>query len=171
MRRGLFMPWELCQFLDNDMVVEGMCRLAPLQRVEGALDPSPRSPTAKVATLESSLYLRNQLLRDTDWASMAHGLEVRVPLVDPILLRSVAEVTAAPTIVGSHDLKALVGRSPSLALPIAIMQRSKTGFTTPIGQWLGRLDSVPPMKLGRRSGLGGLVSRAWSRTLLSQVAT
>ena len=36
--------------------------------------------------LESSLYMRNQLLRDTDWASMAHSLEVRVPLVDVELL-------------------------------------------------------------------------------------
>src|SRR5262249_27333022 len=105
LRRGLFMPWELRQFLDRDMVSEGMRRLAPLQRVEGVLDPSPLSPTAKVATLESSLYLRNQLLRDTDWASMAHGLEVRVPLVDPILLRSVAELTAGPTNSGSHALK------------------------------------------------------------------
>ena len=30
--------------------------------------------------------MRNQLLRDTDWASMAHSLEVRVPLVDAVLL-------------------------------------------------------------------------------------
>jgi asparagine synthase (glutamine-hydrolysing) len=148
-----------------------MRRLAPLQRVEGVLDPSPLSPTAKVATLESSLYLRNQLLRDTDWASMAHSLEVRVPLVDPILLRSVAELTAGPANNGSHALKALIGRSPSLALPASIMQRRKTGFTTPIGQWLGRLNSVPPMNLGRGKGPGGLASRAWSRALLSQVAT
>ncbi len=28
--------------------------------------------------------MRNQLLRDTDWASMAHALEVRVPLVDSV---------------------------------------------------------------------------------------
>ena len=40
--------------------------------------------------LESSLYMRNQLLRDTDWASMAHSLEVRVPLVDSKLLSQFA---------------------------------------------------------------------------------
>ena len=39
--------------------------------------------------------MRNQLLRDTDWASMAHGLEVRVPLVDSVLLSSAALVTCA----------------------------------------------------------------------------
>jgi asparagine synthase (glutamine-hydrolysing) len=44
--------------------------------------------------MESSLYMRNQLLRDTDWASMAHSLEVRVPLVDSKLLRSLVPITA-----------------------------------------------------------------------------
>ena len=39
--------------------------------------------------------MRNQLLRDTDWASMAHALEVRVPLVDAALLRCVARATAS----------------------------------------------------------------------------
>ena len=41
---------------------------------------------------------RNQLLRDMDWAAMAHSLEVRVPLVDAHLLRKIA-----PVIVAAHD--------------------------------------------------------------------
>ena len=34
--------------------------------------------------------MRHQLLRDADWAGMAHGVEIRVPLVDVTLLKSVA---------------------------------------------------------------------------------
>ena len=34
--------------------------------------------------------MRNQLLRDADWASMAHSVEVRTPLVDASLLRQLA---------------------------------------------------------------------------------
>jgi asparagine synthase (glutamine-hydrolysing) len=34
--------------------------------------------------------MRNQLLRDADWAGMAHGIEIRVPLVDLTLLRAIA---------------------------------------------------------------------------------
>ena len=37
--------------------------------------------------MESALYMRNQLLRDSDWAGMAHSLEIRVPMVDTELLR------------------------------------------------------------------------------------
>lgn len=34
----------------------------------------------KLAQIESIIYLRNQLLRDSDWASMYHGVELRTPL-------------------------------------------------------------------------------------------
>jgi asparagine synthase (glutamine-hydrolysing) len=171
LRRGLFMPWELAQFLDSEVVAEGLRRLAPLRRVDAALDPGLLSPSAKVATLESTLYLRNQLLRDTDWASMAHGLEIRVPLVDRVLLRRVAEVAARLATNGACALKAHVGQSPSVALPIAIVQRRKTGFATPVGQWLGGLVASPATNLGRLKRRRGLASRAWSRVLLSRVAT
>ena len=40
-----------------------------------------RHGAAQVALLESTRYLRNQLLRDSDWASMAHSVELRTPLV------------------------------------------------------------------------------------------
>ena len=72
----------------------GLRRLNPLRHIESRLKPRPRTSFGKVAVLESSLYMRNQLLRDTDWASMAHSLEVRVPLVDVELLRHLAAVTA-----------------------------------------------------------------------------
>ena len=88
LRRGLFMPWELGDVLERDIVEQGLRRLAPLQPDRArARAASTLGAYAKVATLEASLYMRNQLLRDTDWASMAHSLEVRVPLVDSVLLR------------------------------------------------------------------------------------
>src|SRR5262245_52971677 len=72
LRRGIFMPWELPAVLDSDLAREGLERLDPLDHIAGTLKPDPAQPLARVATLEASLYMRNQLLRDTDWASMAH---------------------------------------------------------------------------------------------------
>ena len=86
LRRGIFMPWELPEVLGPDLAREGLERLDPINHIACTLAPDPVQPFARVATLESSLYMRNQLLRDTDWASMAHSLEVRVPLVDAVLL-------------------------------------------------------------------------------------
>ncbi|MGH8050045.1 MAG: asparagine synthase-related protein, partial [Arenimonas sp.] len=86
------------------------------------------------------MYMRNQLLRDTDWASMAHSLEVRVPLVDSVLLKKLAgPLQAAQT----QNRKQLLANSPLKKLPDAILHRAKTGFTTPIAKWQQDLDTNP----------------------------
>src|SRR5262249_7073139 len=90
LKRGLFMPWELRDILGDELAAEGLKRLAPLKLIRNTLIPDPKTPYARVAALEASLYMRNQLLRDTDWASMAHSVEVRVPLVDIEVLKSLA---------------------------------------------------------------------------------
>ena len=57
--------------------------LAPLRNLEH----SP--PLGAISRLELSLYLRHMLLRDADAFSMAHGLELRVPLLDHELVELV----------------------------------------------------------------------------------
>ena len=71
--------------------------------------------------------------RDIDWASMAHSLEVRVPLVDAFLLRKVAPAVFSTT---KRDGKELLSRSPYRPLPDAVLTRKKTGFTIPNVAWL-----------------------------------
>ena len=132
---GLFLPWELMSLMDKNLADEGMRRLQPVRHIARVLEPMPRTSFGRVATLEASLYMRNQLLRDADWASMAHSLEVRVPLVDMHLLRAVAPVLAAlPIGAGKRNLAA----SPRRSLPADIADRPKTGFGTPIEDWLQR---------------------------------
>ena len=99
---------------------------------------------AAIAALESSHYLRNQLLRDMDWASMAHSLEVRVPLVDAHLLRRVAPVLVTRQERG----KQLLANAPRPPLPESVRKRRKTGFTLPIKEWLKQEGRV---EFGKRS--------------------
>jgi len=132
LRRGLFMPWELSEVLPRDVAKEGLRRLAPLALIERELTPRPSLPAACVSALESALYMKNQLLRDTDWASMAHSIEVRTPLVDATLLRRVAEIVAA---TGQAPNKLSLADAPSRALPPGVKGRPKTGFVTPIATW------------------------------------
>ena len=106
------MPWELKTILGADIARRGLSRLNPLGHIANLLSPRPRLAYSKVAVLESAMYMRNQLLRDTDWASMAHSLEVRVPLVDAKLLSQVARITAKH---GSMS-KRMLGISPSMPL-------------------------------------------------------
>jgi asparagine synthase (glutamine-hydrolysing) len=77
--------------------------------------------------------MRNQLLRDTDWASMAHSLEVRVPLVDAVLLEKLAGMGFC---IGQRSKKSLLAEAPNRPAPPGATQRRKTGFGVPIAKWI-----------------------------------
>ncbi len=143
-KRGRFLVSELPEVLGADIAREGVERLDLLALLEHAVTPDPGNPYARVAALESSLYLRNQLLRDMDWASMAHSLEVRVPLVDAHLLRRLAPVLVTRTGRG----KGLLANAPRPPLPPEVRSRRKTGFTLPIKEWLRPEGKV---EFGKRS--------------------
>jgi len=130
MKRGLFLPEEVASVVGADLAREGLNRLQMLDRIRDAMTPDPGTPFARIAAMESSLLLRNQLLRDIDWASMAHSLEVRVPLVDTFLLRKIA-----PAILSMQG-KELLTRAPKQPLPDAVLTRKKTGFTIPNVAWM-----------------------------------
>jgi asparagine synthase (glutamine-hydrolysing) len=133
LKRGLFMPWELENVLDRDIVREGLERLQPLRLIADALTPRPRSAVARIAALEASLYMRNQLLRDSDWASMAHSVELRTPLVDSRLLERLAP---AVTRFRGGEGKTLLAGAPSRPVPADIVHRRKTGFGAPVAMWM-----------------------------------
>jgi len=92
-------------------------------------------PINRVSYLEARCYMLNTLLRDSDFMSMAHGLEVRVPLIDHQLAR---RVLALP---GSWKLcaripKPLLVKALRGQLPENIVHRPKRGFTLPFEHWL-----------------------------------
>jgi asparagine synthase (glutamine-hydrolysing) len=139
LKRGLFMPHDLPLLMGHDQAALGLERLKPIKLIQKSLcaGAKPQTAFSRIATLEASIYMRNQLLRDTDWASMAHSLEVRVPLVDHILAKQVAKLMVGS---GNQNQKQYLAYSPAKPLPPAISERAKTGFTTPIGQWQQRGD-------------------------------
>ena len=131
LRRSLFMPWELPTFLDPDLVSEGWQRLNTLGELAGLCD-SLDSARLKVSAMELCWYMRHQLLRDADWAGMAHSVEIRVPFIDVDLLRKLAPLLAQQRPPTKRD----VARSLSSKLPASILSRPKTGFSIPVREWL-----------------------------------
>jgi asparagine synthase (glutamine-hydrolysing) len=166
LQRGLFLPHELGALMDRDVAREGMRRLKPFDRLAASIVPDPGSAMARVSVLESSNYMRHQLLRDADWAGMAHGVEIRVPLVDVALLKTVAP-TFASLIPGAG--KAALAHAPLRPLPEELAAREKTGFAVPTGAWIARTADIKPTAAGPRPK--GLVSRDWSRLVLSALTT
>jgi asparagine synthase (glutamine-hydrolysing) len=137
LRRGLFMPWEIEQLMDSSVARDALERLATIPQLD-ALAAKLGTPGLKVAALEMNWFMRSQLLRDMDWASMAHSLEVRVPLLDVELLRKVAPLAA-----GKQDL----ARTPRVPLPAAVLARPKTGFSVPVRDWLA--ETMPAARHAR----------------------
>ena len=163
LRRGLFLPHELHEIIGPDVAREGLRRLNPTSRLAASIVPDPGSDMARVCVLESCHYMKNQLLRDADWAGMAHGLEIRVPLVDVTLLRSVAPAIHA---LKQDEGKIALARSPSKPLPDEIVTRPKTGFFVPTGAWM---QAVIKRQSGTKSmEAKGLISRAWADVVLKR---
>jgi len=92
-------------------------------------------PINRISYLEARCYLLNTLLRDTDSMSMAHGLEVRVPLIDHLLVERALALPGKWKLNGDSPKPLLTGAVPGL-LPDAIVHRPKRGFTLPFDHWL-----------------------------------
>lgn len=127
----------------------------------------------RVSYLESRCYMLNTLLRDADFMSMSLGVEVRVPLIDHELARTVLALPGALKLNGTPK-KLLVGALAE-SLPEEIVHRPKRGFTLPFEQWMRQelRSEVEPVLNGKRIGagpLGGLldgnqVQQVWQQFL------
>jgi asparagine synthase (glutamine-hydrolysing) len=155
LRRSVYMPWELDEVLDPALVEEGLRRLAPLSRIAAAIQTGqPLGDFDRVAALETSLYMRNQLLRDADWAGMSHGIEIRVPFVDPFFLAALPP----GAVLARMNAKDAIAEVPDPPLPDSVRHRRKTGFSTPVGRWLREASGAP-----RQQGIDlSAASRAWA---------
>ena len=150
LRRSLYMPWDLGQVLEPDLARQGWLDLQCRAQLEATTAGIPLDRLA-VSALEMSWYMRNQLLVDSDWASMAHSLEVRVPFLDVPLLRTVMPWLAAhPGLTKLEVAKALAAQ-----LPRELVHKPKTGFTVPVREWL----------MGEHSEIKDRGLRGWARHL------
>lgn len=154
LRRALHMPWELARLMDPAMAKAGLEELESVKRLDGSIEGLDSDRLA-VSALEMQWYMRNQLLRDADWAGMAHSLEIRVPLVDLQLLRDFVEL---PDLDAANEKRTIV-RRVAPHLPDAILNRPKTGFSVPIHQWLNP---------GARRGI--MQYRDWAKHLYERFA-
>ena len=166
LRRGLFAPDELIGLMGTKLGSEALRDLDPASLVELMVGSLPTDPMAAVGQLESMVYLRNQLLRDSDWASMAHGVELRTPLVDAWLLRDLMPVLRSFVRLKG---KAMLAASPLRPLPDEIINRAKTGFGIPIGNWNHKSMSTIDGKTRSTPAQGGVDSRQWAQSVAKAV--
>ena len=108
--------------------------------------PETDDPLHRLLALDFTTYMPGSVLTKVDRASMAHGLEVRPPLLDN---QTVDWAFALPSRfkVRPNRTKLLFKRAARGHLPDAIIDRKKKGFGIPLAAWLrgplrDRLESL-----------------------------
>ena len=89
--------------------------------------------------METNLYMQNQLLRDADVMSMAHGLEIRMPFLDADFTRLSLQISSSVKYEGTLGKQLLIDTFKDI-LPEMIWNRAKMGFTFPFKEWLINSD-------------------------------
>jgi len=163
LRRGLFLPEELPALMGTDLAREGVARL---ETQLGQVTTESEDDAATVGLLESTRYLRNQLLRDSDWASMAHSLELRTPFVDATLLEALGPYTSG---FANGAGKAMIAQSPRKPLPAAVVNRPKTGFGLPMNEWLSSTAQRGSKDPAMLTTPGTPWARRWAKQVIDRM--
>jgi asparagine synthase (glutamine-hydrolysing) len=172
-------------FLSRMLFTPGQCALLFLRPNAEASDAAasfqqaclgralPLDAVNRVSYLESRCYMLNTLLRDADFMSMSQGLEVRVPLIDHCLAKTVLALPGAWKL-NRTPKRLLVGALVG-SLPDEVVHRRKRGFTLPFEHWMrqelrSEIESGLDAKRISAGPLGGLldarqVQQVWQQFL------
>ncbi|MCU1265053.1 MAG: Asparagine synthetase [Acidobacteria bacterium] len=133
--RTLFLPNQIAGLLDPDAVA-GIDYGDWGKRMKTIVNRSLSfDPLSRLSYLELKTYIANTLLRDTDVMSMAHSLEVRVPLLDHVLVEQVLRIPGTQKFDGKTAKPLLVSSLPQ-SLPERVTSGPKRGFVLPYQKWL-----------------------------------
>lgn len=183
LRHAVWMSGWLPQELENQLSPEWRGLLAPQLAgqglLESLLEPSLRlwPQLQRYDGLERSQlhdlqrYLPDDLLVKTDRASMAWGVEVRAPLLDP---EGIALGLSLPPELKVQGLETKVALRKLAArhLPKSVVERPKKGFGMPTAHWLRKLPAgqVDEWLMGA-PGLPSPLSRAHLKGLVESHRT
>ena len=129
--RTIFSPIETAKILDTNVdfiykvLIENLIQYNP-SNIKYLDD--------KISFFELNLYMKNQLLRDTDVFSMAHSLEIRVPFLDKDLVDYILKINPKHKFKNNINKSLLADASKDL-VPTEIINRKKMGFELPFKYW------------------------------------
>jgi len=141
--RALFIPGQRAQLLNREVMASLNDHNPWRDAVQAHIGHAIRyDPINAISYLECTNYLPSTLLRDTDCMSMAHSLEVRVPLIDHKLVEFMMQLpgnlkirnpqSAIRNPTSKHLLVQALGGE---LLPEVVHQKKRT-FTFPWNRWL-----------------------------------
>jgi asparagine synthase (glutamine-hydrolysing) len=136
--RYVYSPLEVARILDCDLAEV----INALSRISLATHFDSLDCLEKVSAAETDIYMTNQLLKDTDFYSMAHGVEIRVPFLDKSFLKTVKSISPKIRFKQPGN-KQILKDTFNDVVPKSILSRSKKGFNLPFSSWI---KDIPEFK-------------------------
>jgi len=134
-----------------------------------AVNAPTDDPLSMIQYLDLKTYLPGDILTKVDRASMAHALEVRVPLLDHQFVEWVSGLPSSMKLRGGEG-KYIFKKSLEAHLPEDILYRAKKGFSIPLASWFrGPLrQRVRDALLGPTLAETGIFNAAFLREMVDQ---
>jgi len=148
----------------------GLQGYSAIEVMRGHAEKSPTDdPLSMIQYLDMKTYLPGDILTKVDRASMAHALEVRVPLLDHKLVEWISGLPPEMKLKGSEG-KYIFKKSMEKYLPHDILYRRKQGFAVPLAAWFrGPLrERVQQALLGPTLADTGIFNQDYLRELVEQ---
>lgn len=131
--RRLFSDRQIEHLLSRDTLWASPWESQALASIEN--EAAGYDPVNRASAFELQTYMLSTLLRDTDQMSMAHALEVRVPLIDHKLVEFLFTLPGRCKLETGQP-KPLLTRPLKDLLPSECVHRPKMGFELPFKTWL-----------------------------------
>jgi asparagine synthase (glutamine-hydrolysing) len=145
---GYFTPDLLASVLTEGLQADALHARDFLDRL---LDGSESLDLNRISSVELQSFLPYNVLEYADKMSMAHGLELRAPFIDHMLVEYVASMPARLKLRRGVS-KWVLRQALADVLPSAVLRRPKRGLNPPLGAWLkGPLAPVVRELLNREA--------------------
>ena len=138
---GSFTPEEQTDLLTPDALASSDGDIyAQARQFAGECDND--DPVTRMQSVDTRLYLAEDILTKVDRASMAVSLEVRAPFLDPRVAEFAASLPGNYKLRG-HKTKYILKKAVNELLPPFVTKRGKKGFGVPVAEWLK--DKLRPL--------------------------
>lgn len=150
--RAAMRPWPFARAMRRRGTFDGLniLRIPPagwragIDAAERAAKLPERSRLQWVQAVDAAHWLPDDLLIKLDRCLMAHGVEGRVPFLDPAVAAFAFRLPDSLKVhkgLGKYALR----RWLETAMPIARPFAKKRGFTVPVGDWIARQPNLGPL--------------------------
>ncbi len=133
--RSTFLPFEIKELISQNIFKNGFEELDPFENLKKDIEDISNDRLS-IMYLEIEYYLCNKLLRDADWTSMAHSVELRTPFVDWVFFNKLIPILKSNININKKSLLNCVKKQ----VPDDLYRRKKTGFEIPHAEYLKKLS-------------------------------